>query len=100
LYKSYRPTHLVVDKVYVLPADLLQIVLVLFHFEDVSHEELLQMFIRIIDAQLFEAVMFEILKTEDIQHADTTDDVLLTWSARRGWAVGSRLFSPTGRSLS
>lgn len=38
-----------------------------FIFENVGNIQLLKMFIRIIDAQLFETIYFEILESENIQ---------------------------------
>ena len=55
----------------VLPVDVLVVVFFLFEFENVMNEELLQILVRIIDAQLFETVVLKILKTENIQNAET-----------------------------
>lgn len=46
---------LVVRELDVLPADVLQVVLLLLQFEDVSHEELLQVLVGKVDAELLEA---------------------------------------------
>ncbi len=46
---------LIVDELDVLPADVLLVVLLLFQFEDVAHEELLQVLVGVIDAELLEA---------------------------------------------
>ena len=52
------------------PIDVLSIVFGLLQFEDVLHEKLLQMFVRKINAKLFEGIVFEILKSKDIQNSD------------------------------
>ena len=57
----------------VAPVDVLVVVLLLFEFEDVMDEELLEVLVGVVDAQLFEAVALEILEAEDIQDAQTRD---------------------------
>ena len=47
---------LVVCELNVLPADVLQVVLLLLQLEDVTHKELLQVLIGKVDAQLFKAI--------------------------------------------
>lgn len=47
---------LVVGELDVLPADVLQVVLLLLQFEDVPHKELLQVLVGEVDAQLFETI--------------------------------------------
>lgn len=63
-------SFLVVHELNVLPVDGLIVVLFLFQFEDVLHEELLQILVRIVDAELFERVRVEVLETEDVQDSD------------------------------
>ncbi len=48
---------LVVCELDVLPADVLQVVLLLLQFEDVADEELLQVLVGEVDAQLFETTV-------------------------------------------
>ena len=54
----------------VLPVDPLASVLGLLQLEDVLHEELLQVLVRVIDAHLLEAVHAERLEPENVQHPD------------------------------
>lgn len=61
---------LIVNKFNVLPIDALVIVFLLFQFENVLHEKLLQIFIRKIDAKLLETIVIEILETKNIQHTN------------------------------
>lgn len=51
---------LVVRELDVLPADVLQVVLLLFQFEDVANKELLQVLVGKVDAQLFETTVKKI----------------------------------------
>ena len=73
---------LVVSEFNALPVDSFSLVLFLFHFENVSDEKLLQVFIRKVDAQLFEGVFAEILEAEDIEKTDrvTTVGIILSFS--------------------
>ena len=61
---------LIVDEVNMLPADLLSVVLVLFHLEDVLDEKLLEVLVGVVDAELLEAVVLEVLKAENVQYAN------------------------------
>ena len=63
---------LIVNKSNFLPADSLLAVLFLFHFEDMLHKELLEVFVCIIDTKLFKTVVLKILKSENIQNSDCT----------------------------
>lgn len=47
-------SFLVIGELYVLPVDVLQVVLFLLQLKDVSHKELLQVFVRKVDAELLE----------------------------------------------
>jgi hypothetical protein len=58
---------LVVLELNISPLDLLLRVLLLLHLEDVAVEELLDLFVRIIDAELLKAVFLKILKAKNIQ---------------------------------
>ena len=60
----------VVDELDVLPLDALAHVLLLFELEYVLVEVIMEVLIRVVDAELLEAVVREIFKAEDIQHAD------------------------------
>ena len=53
-----------------LPVDGLQVVLLLLHLEDVLHEELLQVLVGVVDAELLEAVRVEVLEAEDVKDPD------------------------------
>ena len=53
-----------------LPVDGLQVVLLLLHLEDVLHEELLQVLVGVVDAELLEAVRVEVLEAEDVEDPD------------------------------
>ena len=63
-----------------LPANALLIVFLLLELEDVLYEELLQMLVRVVDAQLFEAVCCEVLEAENVEHTDARGNLLLFWS--------------------
>lgn len=60
-----------------LPINALVIVLLLFQLEYMLNEELLEIFVGIIDAKLLEAVVVEVLETEDVQHAYSTAGIVL-----------------------
>jgi len=60
-----------------LPIDTLVIIFLLFQFEYMLNEELLEIFVGIIDAKLLETVVIKILKTEDVQHAYCTAGIVL-----------------------
>uniref|UniRef100_A0A2M4B0Z9 Putative secreted protein n=1 Tax=Anopheles triannulatus TaxID=58253 RepID=A0A2M4B0Z9_9DIPT len=53
-----------------LPVDALVVVLLLLQLEDVLHEELLQVFVRKVNAKLLEAVVVKVLEAKDVQHTD------------------------------
>lgn len=76
---------LIVHEFDVLPIDALVIVFLLLQFENVLHEELLQILVREIDAKLFEAVVVEILKAENVQHSDGI-------TRRRPWLVDCGIY--------
>ena len=63
---------LIVDESYFLPTNSLLGVLILFHFEDVFYKELLEVLVCIIDTELFERVIFKVLKTENVQNSNCT----------------------------
>ena len=58
---------LVISELDALPVDPFSLVLFLFHFENVSDEKLLQVFICEVDAQLLERVFAEVLEAENIE---------------------------------
>lgn len=60
-----------------LPIDALVIVLLLLQLEYMLNEKLLEILVGIIDAKLFEAVVVEILETEDIQYAYCATGIIL-----------------------
>ena len=68
---------LVVNEGNLLPVDALLAVLLLFHFEDMFHKELLQVFVGIVDAHLFKTIVLKILKSKDIQ--DTYGTLIPTY---------------------
>lgn len=70
---------LIIDEFYVLPIDALQVVLFLFQLEDMSDEELLQIFVGIVDAKLFKAIDLEVLKPKDIEDTDGGSVVTVVW---------------------
>ena len=53
-----------------LPVDGLEVVLLLLHLEDVLHEELLQVLVGVVDAELLEAVRVKVLEAEDVKDPD------------------------------
>lgn len=62
---------LVVSELDVLPADVLQVVLLLLQFEDVSHEELLQVLVGKVDAELLEATAKEkTVRKQELRRVD------------------------------
>lgn len=63
---------LVIDEINVFPRNPLRTISFLFHFENVLDEELLQMFVDIINAQLFKAVLVKILKAKYVENTDRT----------------------------
>ena len=65
----------------VFPIDMFVVVLLLFEFEDVMNEELLQVLVGVVDAQLLETVALEVLEAEDVQDAETKQT--RGWSERR-----------------
>lgn len=80
---------LVVHKLNVLPVDRFEVVLLLLQLEDVSHKELLQVLVRVVDAKLFEAVDVEVFETEDVQHSDRRP--IVATAARQLWLVDGRV---------
>lgn len=68
---------LIVDEFYVLPIDSLVIVLLLLQFENVLYEELLQILVGIVDAELLETVVIEVLETKNVEHSDRTARLVL-----------------------
>lgn len=61
---------LVIDELYVVSWHSFLLILGQFHLKDVLIEKELQLFIGDVDAQLFEAVVGEILEPVDVQYAD------------------------------
>ena len=61
---------LVVHELDVVPIDGLQVVLLLLQLEDVLHEELLQVLVGKVDAELLERVGIEVLEAEYVENAD------------------------------
>jgi len=59
-----------------LPINTLVIVLFLLQFEYMLNKKLLEILISIINAELFEAIVIEILKTEDIQYTYSTTRII------------------------
>lgn len=60
-----------------LPIYAFVIVLLLFEFEYMLNEELLEILVGIVDAKLLEAVVIEILEAEDIQYAYSATGIVL-----------------------
>src|SRR6218665_476122 len=60
----------VIDELDVLPLDALSHVLLLLELEDVLVEVVVQALVRVVDAELFEAVALKILEAKDVQHTD------------------------------
>ena len=71
LLSNHVERRLVVDEGNFLPVDPLFGVLLLLHLENVLHKKLLEIFVCIIDAELFETVLFKILKSEDVQNPNS-----------------------------
>ena len=61
---------LIVYKLDVMPIDCLVVVLLLLHLENVLDEELLQVLVGVVDAELLERVGSEVFEAEDVEHAD------------------------------
>lgn len=59
---------LVVSELDVLPVDVLQVVLLLLQLEDMSHKELLQVFVGKVDAKLLEATRTRTCLSYDLLH--------------------------------
>ena len=53
-----------------LPINSFFVIFLLLHFENVSDKKLLQVFIAVIDAHLFKAVLFKCFKPKDIQYSN------------------------------
>lgn len=68
---------MIVDELDVLPINALVIVLLLLQLEYMLNEELLEVLVGVIDAELLEAVVIEVLEAEDVQHAYSTPGVVL-----------------------
>jgi hypothetical protein len=62
--------HLIVLKIDFSPRNPLPRILFLFQLENVLIEKLLQLFIGIINAQLFKAIFLKIFESENVQHPD------------------------------
>lgn len=60
-----------------LPIYAFVIVFLLFQFEYMLNEELLEILVGIVDAKLLKAVVIEILEAEDIQYAYSTTGIVL-----------------------
>lgn len=60
-----------------LPIYAFVIILLLLQFEYMLNEELLEIFVGIIDTKLLEAIVIEILETEDIQYAYSATGIVL-----------------------
>lgn len=58
----------IINEFYTLPADAFLLIFLLFEFEDVIVEVLLEFFVGEIDAKLLEAVEFENFEAEDIEN--------------------------------
>ena len=58
------------------PIDMFVIVFFLFEFEYMMNEELLKIFIGIVDTQLFETISLEIFETEYVQNAETKHETI------------------------
>ena len=70
LLSNHVQCCLVVDEGDLLPVDALPGVLLLLHLEDVLDEELLDVLIAVVDAELFKTVVIEILKSKNIQNTN------------------------------
>ena len=64
---DHRILDLIINEADLLPVDALLVVLLLLHLEDVRHEELLKVFVGVVDAELLEAVRVKVLKAEDVE---------------------------------
>ena len=70
LLSNHVQCCLVVHEGDLLPVDALPGVLLLLHLEDVLDEELLDVLIAVVDAELFKTVVIEILKSKNIQNTN------------------------------
>jgi len=61
---------LVIFEFNICPFDLLPCVLFLLHFENMAVEELLDLFIGKVDAQLLEAIFFKVFKSKNIKDSN------------------------------
>lgn len=61
---------LVIHEFNMSPVDLLLVVFGLFHLEYVADEELLEVLVGVVDAQLLETVRLEVFEAENIQDSD------------------------------
>ena len=61
---------MIVDELDVVPVDRLVVVLLLLHLEDVLDEELLQILVGVVDAELLERVRSKVFEAEDVKHTD------------------------------
>jgi len=62
--------HFIIKVVNVRPIDVLSLVLFLLLFQHKLNEQLLQLFVAVVDAELLEAVRLEHFKAVDVQHTD------------------------------
>ena len=61
---------MIVDELDVMPVDCLVVILLLLHLEDVLDEELLQILVGVVDAELLERVRSKVFEPEDVKHTD------------------------------
>lgn len=57
---------MVVDELDMLPIDALVIIFLLLQLEYMLHEELLEILVGVVDAELLEAIVIEVLEAEDV----------------------------------
>ena len=76
------------------PVDGLEVVLLLLQLEDVLHEELLQVLVGEVDAELLERVRLEVLEAENVQDPDLTpaSGVLQVGSGTKSEVISSDNF--------
>ena len=70
LFLNQVQDSLVILELHVSPLNLFLGIFLLLHLEDVAVEELLDLLVGIIDAELLETVLLKVLKSKDIQQAN------------------------------
>ncbi len=67
---DWTRSYLIVNELDVVPVDRLVVVFLLFQLEDMLDEELLEIFVGIVDAELLEGVAVKVFEAENVQDAD------------------------------